>query len=215
MNTLTIAIAKGRMGEKGVSFFDATPYEIVRNGDSRRLVFDDKSGTINFIFVKSADVVTYVERGIADLGIVGKDIILEENKDIYEILDLKFGTCRFAIAGHKDQFPLKKDGVLRIASTYPSYVESVFREREQKIEIIELGGSVELAPLMGLSDVIVDIVETGSTLRENGLVVLEELDSISGRLIANKVSYRFKYDAIQEIENVLQEKVALNTAKAK
>lgn len=207
MKQVTIAIAKGRLGEKGIDLFKGTEFEIVRNGDSRRLVFHDRSETITFIFVKPSDVVTYVERGIADLGIVGKDTILEANKDIYEVLDLRFGYCKFVIAGLGDQSTFKKDGVLRIASTYPHYVESVFKDRGQKIEIIELGGSVELAPLVGLSDVIVDIVETGSTLLENGLTVLEELAPISGRLIVNKVSYRFKHDLIQEIERVLEEKI--------
>lgn len=207
MSEVTIAIAKGRLGEKGVELFKDTELEMVRDGDSRKLSFNDRSGRITFTFVKASDVVTYVERGIADAGIVGKDIILEENKDIYEVLDLQFGSCRFVIAGPQGQPVTKKDGVLRIASTYPSYVASIFKEREQKIEIIKLGGSVELAPVMGLSDVIVDIVETGSTLKENDLVVLEELDPISGRFIVNKVSYRFKYEAIKEIERILEEKV--------
>lgn len=207
MDKITIAIAKGRLGEKGISLFNDTELEIVRNGDSRKLFFHDKSGKVTFIFVKSADVVTYVERGIADVGIVGKDIILEENKDVYEVLDLNFGKCKFVIAGLKDQPLMKKDEVLQIATTFPSYVESVFKDRDQKIEVIKLGGSVELAPLMGLSDVIVDIVETGSTLEDNGLVLLEELDPISARLIVNKVSYRFKYEAIEEIEKILGGKV--------
>lgn len=207
MNKVTIAIAKGRLGEKGVELLNGTELEMTKNGDSRKLFFNDKSGQITFVFVKASDVVTYVERGIADAGIVGKDTIMEENKDIYEVLDLKFGKCKFVIAGLKDQPISKKDGVLKIASSYPAYVASIFKERDQKIEIIKLGGSVELAPLMGVSDVIVDIVETGSTLKENGLVVLEELDPISGRFIVNKVSYRFKYETIKEIEKILAEKV--------
>lgn len=203
MDILTIAIAKGRLGEQGLEMFKGTDMEIEREKDSRKLVLGDKKGKVQYIFVKPSDVVTYVEKGVADLGIVGKDIILEENKDVYEIMDLGFGKCKFVIAGFKQEQEKSKKDVLRIASKYPQYVQSVFENRWQKIEIIKLNGSVELAPLIGLSDYIVDIVETGNTLRDNGLVILEELDDISARLIVNKVSYRFKYDKIQEIEEIL------------
>lgn len=203
MDRLTIAIAKGRLGKKGLELFKGTEYEVIMEEDSRKLVFNNENGKIDFIFVKPCDVVTYVEKGVADLGIVGKDTILEDNKDIYETLDLDFGNCRFVIAGLEDQELVKKNDILRIATNYPSYVESIFKDRGQRIEIIKLGGAVELAPLMGLSEVIVDIVETGTTLRANGLVVLEELDPISARLIVNKASYRFKYDEIQKVEKIL------------
>ena len=203
MDRLTIAIAKGRLEEKGLKLFKDTEYEIVMEEGSRKLIYNNANKKIDFIFVKPCDVVTYVEKGVADLGIVGKDIILEDNKDIYEILDLNFGNCRFAIAGFEDQNLVKKNEVLTIATNYPSYVESVFKDKGQQIEIIKLGGAVELAPLMGLSEVIVDIVETGNTLKANGLSILEELDSISARLVANKVSYRFKYDEIKKIEKLL------------
>ena len=203
MDRLTIAIAKGRLGNKGLELFKDTEYEIVIKENSRKLVYNNANKKIDFIFVKPCDVVTYVEKGVADMGIVGKDTILEENKDIYEVLDLDYGNCRFVIAGFEDQNLVKKNEVLTIATNYPSYVESVFKDKNQQIEIIKLGGAVELAPLMGLSEVIVDIVETGSTLKDNGLVVLEELDPISARLIVNKVSYRFKYDEIRKIERTL------------
>jgi ATP phosphoribosyltransferase len=203
MDRITIAIAKGRLGNKGLELFKDTDYEIVMEEGSRKLVYNNTNKKIDFIFVKPCDVATYVERGVADLGIVGKDIILEDNKDIYEILDLDFGHCRFVIAGFEDQNLVKKNDVLTIGTNYPSYVEAVFKDKGQQIEIIKLGGAVELAPLMGLSEVIVDIVETGSTLKANGLVVLEELDPISARLVANKVSYRFKYDEIRKIERLL------------
>ena len=203
MDRLTIAIAKGRLGNKGLELFKDTEYEIVIKENSRKLVYNNENKKINFIFVKPCDVVTYVEKGVADMGIVGKDTILEENKDIYEVLDLDYGNCRFVVAGFEDQNLVKKNEVLTIATNYPSYVESVFKDKNQQIEIIKLGGAVELAPLMGLSEVIVDIVETGSTLKDNGLVVLEELDPISARLIVNKVSYRFKYDEIRKIERIL------------
>lgn len=203
MDKLTIAIAKGRLGKKGLKLFNDTEYEIVMEDDSRKLVYNNANKKIDFIFVKPCDVVTYVEKGVADVGIVGKDTILEDNKDIYEVLDLDFGNCRFVVAGFEDQNLVKKNEILTIATNYPSYVKSVFKDRGQLVEIIKLGGAVELAPLMGLSEVIVDIVETGNTLRDNGLVILEELDPISARLIVNKVSYRFKYDEIRKIEKVL------------
>lgn len=203
MTSLTIALAKGRLGEKGLELFKNTDMEIIREKDSRKLVFKDSKERITYIFVKPSDVMTYVEKGVADLGIVGKDMILEEDKDIYELMDLNYGKCRFAIAGFKDQIIAKKNDVLRIASKYPNYVQKIFKDRGQKVEVIKLGGSVELAPVIGLSDIIVDLVETGSTLKENGLVILEYLDPISARLVANKASYRFKYDTIKRIEEIL------------
>ncbi len=203
MDKLTIAIAKGRLGKKGLDLFKNTEYEIMMEEDSRKLIYKNKNKKIDFIFVKPCDVVTYVEKGVVDLGIVGKDIILEDNKDIYEILDLSFGKCRFVIAGYQVQNLVKKNEVLTIATNYPSYVKSVFKDRGQQIEIIKLGGAIELAPIMGLSEVIVDIVETGNTLKDNGLVVLEELDPISARLIVNKASYRFKFNEIRKIEEIL------------
>lgn len=203
MSGVTIALAKGRLGEKGLDLFKDTAMEIVRDEDSRKLVFKDPKENITYIFVKPSDVITYVEKGVADLGIVGKDMILEEDKDVYELMDLDYGKCRFAIAGYEDQTTIKKNESLRIASKYPNYTRKIFSDRGQKVEIIKLGGSVELAPVIGLSDLIVDIVETGSTIKENGLVILEDLDPISARLIANKVSYRFKYETIKLIENVL------------
>ncbi len=203
MDKVTIAIAKGRLGERGVELFGNSDMEIVREKRSRKLIFTDESKKVKYIFVKPADVITYVEKGVADLGIVGKDIILEEEKDVYEILDLDYGKCYFAVAGLKEGGRKKERDILRIASKYPNYVRSVFENRNQKIEVIKLSGSVELAPLLNLSDVIVDIVETGKTLRDNGLEILEPLDYVSARLIANKASYRFKYDMIKKIERIL------------
>lgn len=204
MNSITIAIAKGRLGEEGLRLFNNSPRKIVRENNSRKLVFFDDSGKTKYILVKPSDVVTYVEKGVADIGIVGKDVMLEENKDVYELMDLNYGKCRFAIAGFKNGYNKKKDKLLRIATKYPNYVQGVFEDRNQKIEVIKLNGSVELAPLIDLSDVVVDIVETGSTLRDNGLEILEDLDYISARLIANRVSYRFKYEIIKEIEAILE-----------
>lgn len=203
MKQLTIALAKGRLADKGLEYFKDMGIENIPSKDSRKLVLTDNKNNVRYIFVKPSDVITYVEKGVADLGIVGKDMILEENKDIYELMDLGFGKCRFAIAGFKDQSVTKKNDVLRIATSYPNYVNRVFRDKGQRVEIIKLNGSIELAPIIGLSDLIVDIVETGNTLRDNGLVVLEELDPISARLVANKASYRLKFDTIKKIEKIL------------
>lgn len=203
MKQLTIALAKGRLADKGLEYFKDMGIGNIPSKDSRKLVLTDNKNNVRYIFVKPSDVITYVEKGVADLGIVGKDMILEENKDIYELMDLGFGKCRFAIAGFKNQSVTKKNDVLRIATSYPNYVSRVFRDKGQRVEIIKLNGSIELAPIIGLSDLIVDIVETGNTLRDNGLVVLEELDPISARLVANKASYRLKFDTIKKIEKIL------------
>ncbi len=203
MNRLTIALAKGRLADQCLASFEGTEIEIQREKDSRKLVFTDASGEIRFIFVKPSDVITYVEKGVADLGFVGKDKILEEDKDVYELMDLGFGKCRFAVAGFEEGSTTRRNDVLRIATSYPHYVSKVFKSKGQKVDIIKLNGSIELAPIIGLSDVIVDIVETGNTLRENGLVVLEELAPISTRLVANKASYRLKNDMIKRVERIL------------
>ncbi|NLL81725.1 MAG: ATP phosphoribosyltransferase [Tissierellia bacterium] len=203
MNQLTIALAKGRLADKGLELFKNTDIEIDCDENSRKLVFTDAKEEIRFIFAKPSDIITYVEKGVADLGIVGKDMILEENREVYELMDLGFGKCRFAIAGFENQNINKKNDVLRIATNYPNYVKRVFDAKSQRVEIIKLNGSIELAPVIGLSDLIVDIVETGETLKKNGLVVLEELDSISARLVANKASYRLNFDTIKKIENKL------------
>lgn len=203
MDKLTIALAKGRLAEEGLKLFEKNNLVPSIDKKSRKLKFTNDKKNITFILVKPSDVVTYVEKGVADIGIVGKDVLLESDSDVYEIMDLGFGKCKFSIAGFKDQSIFKKNEVLRIASKYPNYVYKIFKERDQKIEVIKLNGSVELAPIMGLADVIVDIVQTGSTLKANDLVVLEELEDISARLIANKVSYRFKFGFIEQIEEIL------------
>jgi ATP phosphoribosyltransferase len=150
-------------------------------------------------------VVTYVEKGVTDLGIVGKDTILESDTNVYEIFDLGFGKCKFSIAGIKGEKIYIKDDILKVATKYLEIAKKYFNERQQKIEIIKLNGSVELAPLVGLSDVIVDLVETGNTLKANGLEVIEDMFNISARLISNRVSYRFKFDRIQNIIKSLNE----------
>jgi ATP phosphoribosyltransferase len=203
MDQLTIALAKGRLADSSLKIFQDNGFGEAIDEKSRKLMFTDQQFKITYIFVKPSDVVTYVEKGVADIGIVGKDVIEETEGDVYEIMDLGFGKCKFSICGYADQAVVKKNEILRIASKYPNVVKKAFKEREQRYEVIKLNGSVELAPILGLSDVIVDIVETGSTLKANGLVVLEDLMDISARLIANRVSYRFKYEMIRNIERIL------------
>lgn len=204
MDLITIAIAKGRIGEESCTLLKKTGLGDCIDLHSRKLIFEDGVKNIRLIYVKPWDVVTYVENGVTDLGIVGKDIILENDPDIYEILDLGFGKCRFSIAGIKGQWIYRKDDILRVATKYPEVTKRYFSEKQQKINIVKLNGSVELAPLVGLSDVIVDLVETGNTLRENGLQVIEDMMHISARLISNKISYRFKYERIGHIVHSIE-----------
>lgn len=199
MSYLNIAIAKGRIGKDTLEIFTKIGLGDSLDFDSRKLIFRDEKNKIDFIYVKSLDVTTYVENGVADLGIVGKDIILEKDTDVYEIYDLGFGKCKFAVAGKKEQKIYSKDQILKVATKYPKIAEQYFNDKNQKIKIIKLNGSVELAPLVGLSDVIVDIVETGNTLKANGLQIIEEMFDISARLICNRVSYRFKYNRIDKL----------------
>ena len=207
MEYLTIALSKGRIAEQASKLFaDANlgqPIDLA----SRKLIFNDDQQKISYIFIKPTDVVTYVANGITDLGIVGRDSILEYDKDVYELFDFGFGRCRLAIAGRSGQRLYNKDEVLRVATKYPNLTKKYFEERKQTTEIIPLNGSVELAPLVGLSDVIVDIVETGNTLRANGLAIIEEMYDVSVRLIANKVSYRFKHERINQLTNILNERL--------
>ncbi len=201
---LTIALPKGRLGDQAIQALEEIGWTNAIDKQSRKLVFVDESLRLRFLFVKPVDVITYVQNGVADLGIIGKDSILEEEADVYELLDLGFGQCRFAIAGKRKSLLHQTDSILRIATKYPKVTQSYFQKRNQAIEIIRLNGSVELAPLVGLSDVIVDIVETGGTLKANGLEILEDMMDISAKLIANRVSYRFKQDRIKQLTEALQ-----------
>lgn len=205
MDYITIALSKGRIGKQADDVFKKIGLGDCIDLDSRKLIFKDDINKINYIYVKPSDVVTYVEKGVTDLGIVGKDTILESDTNVYEVFDLEFGKCKFSIAGIKGEKIYKKDDILKVATKYPEIAKKYFKERQQKIEIIKLNGSVELAPLVGLSDVIVDLVETGNTLRANGLEVIEDMFNISVRLISNRVSYRFKFDRIQNIIKSLNE----------
>jgi ATP phosphoribosyltransferase len=201
-----VALAKGRLAEDACEVFQSV--QLANNVDlqSRKLIFQDEKENMRFMIVKPSDVITYVEQGVADIGVVGKDTILEQGGDIYELLDLAFGKCRFAVAGYKGKKINKKDEVLKVATKYPKITNDYFKEKGQRIEIIKLNGSVELAPIVGLSDVIVDIVETGNTLKANGLEVIEEMFEVRAKLIANRVSYRFKATKMKEIQSLLSKR---------
>ena len=216
MDNLTIAIAKGRIEKDIYRRLEALNMEKWIDRDSRKLIFTDEENHITYIHVKPSDVVTYVEKGVADLGIVGKDTILEnENKsEVYELYDLGFGKCKFSVAGmkgKKDKYLTSEN--LKVATKYPVIAKNFFKSRGQKIDIIKLNGSVELGPIVGLSDVIVDLVETGNTIKANGLEVYEDLFDISARIIANRVSYKFNYDKIQKIIDLFDSTVKASDYK--
>ena len=197
-DTLTIALPKGRLAEQTLDILASSGYANEVEADSRQLIYTDTVNRITYLFVKPVDVVTYVKEGVCDLGIAGKDTIAEEDADIYELFDLGIGACYFAVAGPTD-LDFRSLTTLRIATKYPKVATDYFQSSAQDLQIIKLNGSVELAPLIGLSDVIVDIVETGSTLRANNLAVLERMQPITARIIANKASYRRHYDAINQL----------------
>ncbi|MGI1689950.1 ATP phosphoribosyltransferase [Thermoanaerobacter uzonensis] len=207
MENISIALPKGRMADSAITLFEkAGIAENILKDISRKLVVNDYKNLMKFMLVKPIDVPTYVEHGAADLGICGKDILLEQKKDCYEVLDLKFGFCKMVVAGPKEangSFLTNK----RVATKFPNIAEEFFRQKGENVEIIKLNGSVELAPIVGLSEVIVDIVETGNTLRENGLIVIEEIFPSSARLIVNKASLKTKSQRIKEIIIKLKEVV--------
>ena len=197
LQRLNIALPKGRLGEKAYQMLEALGYGCPGMTDgSRKLIFNDDGGVTRYFWVKPSDVDIYVERGAADVGVVGRDILLEHSPDVYELLDLGFGKCRMCVAGMAGREP-NPDRTLRVATKFPNIARAYYAARSREIEIIKLSGSIELAPILGLSDVIVDIVETGSTLRENNLEVKDTVCDISARLIVNKAAYRFKNDEVR------------------
>ncbi|MBO5417779.1 MAG: ATP phosphoribosyltransferase [Clostridia bacterium] len=202
---LNVALPKGRIGKKVREIFSAIGYECEEpTPDDRRLVIENSDGTIRYFLVKPSDVGIYVERGAADIGVVGKDTLVETEPDVYELLDLDIGKCNMCVCV-KDGYTEDKDSVLRVATKYPHIAGAYYKSLNREIEIIKLSGSIELAPLLGLSDVIVDIVETGTTLRENHLHPETKILPISARLIANKSSYRFKSEEIENITAKIKE----------
>ncbi len=200
---LTFALCKGRLADKTLELFSQIGLECREMNDksSRKLIFVNEEQKLRFFLSKGPDVPTYVEYGAADIGIVGRDTILEENRNVYEVLDLGFGKCRMCVCGPESALELLKHRKrIRVASKYPNIAREYFHNKKhQTVDIIKLNGSVELGPLVELSDVIVDIVETGSTLRENGLMVLEEVCPLSARMIINPVSMQMKADRIKEL----------------
>ena len=201
---LNIALPKGRLGEKVYELFEKAGYECesIRE-NNRRLTFENPEKGIRYFWVKPSDVSIYVERGAADIGVCGKDILLEYEPDVYELLDLKMGKCRMAVAAPKG-FRDNTAATLKVATKFSNIAAKHYAKKSRDIDIIHLNGSIELAPILGLSDVIVDIVETGKTLIENGLDPIEDIVPISARLIANKAHYGFKTDKINEIKNSLE-----------
>ncbi len=200
---LTFALGKGRLARQTLALLEriGITCEAIDDNDTRRLIFVNEALRLKFFLAKGPDVPTYVEYGAADIGVVGKDTILEERRNVYEVLDLGFGKCRMCICGPKSaQELLNNHRLIRVATKYPQIAKEYFWEKKhQTVEIIKLNGSIELAPIVGLSEVICDIVETGSTLRENGLFVLEEVCPLSARLIVNQVSMKMEHMRITKI----------------
>ncbi|MGM9683558.1 MAG: ATP phosphoribosyltransferase [Eubacteriales bacterium] len=205
---INIALPKGRLGEKAYGIFEKAGYECPSiYEENRKLIFENTEKGVRYFWVKPSDVVIYVERGAADVGIAGKDIILEYSPDIYELCDLGIGKCRMAVAAKRD-FRDDVGKTLRVATKFPHIARSYYNSQSRDIDIIKLNGSIELAPILGLSDVIVDIVETGKTLLENNLEPRETIVDISARLVANKVSYKFKNREISGICDAVGETIA-------
>lgn len=209
MNDITIALAKGRLAKRAMKMLEdiGIPCTEMQNPATRKLIFENRELGLKFFLAKASDVPTYVEYGSADIGIVGRDTILEEGRKLYEVLDLGIGTCKMCVAGPVSAAELLKHGErIRVATKYPNIAKDYFyNKKHQTVEIIKLNGSVELAPIVGLAEVIVDIVETGSTLRENGLAVLEEICPLSARMVVNQVSMKMEHERITKIINGLKE----------
>lgn len=210
MKVITFALAKGRLAKSAMSVLNKLGITCSEmNEKSRKLVFTSDDGKYQFFLSKVADVPTFVEHGVADIGIVGKDIILEQNKKVHEVMDMGFGKCKMAVAGKPEMIEkYRSGGALRIATSFPNITSNFFfNTRKQNVEIIKLHGSVELAPIVGLSDVIVDIVESGSTLKENGMVVFEDICDISARVIVNPASMKMQYEQINQLTELMRQQL--------
>ncbi len=207
---INIALPKGRLGEKVYAMFEAAGYACPSiKENNRKLIFENEEVGVRYFWVKPSDVSIYVERGAADIGVAGKDILLEYAPEIYELLDLNIGKCRMAVAGKKD---FHDDGqrTLRVATKFTHIASQYYASKGRDIDMIHLNGSIEIAPILGLSDVIVDIVETGTTLKENDLCVLETVVPISARLIANKASFKFKTAELEQIVEKMKAQVSID-----
>lgn len=204
---LTIALPKGRLFQDAVNLFTKVDFDMVALGQGRRLIFEDPEQGVHFLILRPVDIPTYVEYGAADVGIVGKDILEEGERDVYEPLDLKFGLCRLVVAQprHRPRERLLTDwSYIRVATKFPRITERYFSGKGVPVEIIHLSGSIELAPLVGLCECIVDLVETGRTLTENGLMQVEEIMPITARLIVNRASQKTKYEQVTDLINRLK-----------
>lgn len=203
MRYLTFALGKGRLANQTLELFEkiGITCEEMKDKNSRKLIFTNEELKLRFFLAKGPDVPTYVEYGAADIGVVGKDTILEEGRKVHEVLDLGYGKCKMCVCGYKDAAPLlQHHELIRVATKYPNIAKDYFyNKKHQTVEIIKLNGSIELAPIVGLSEVIVDIVETGSTLRENGLQVLEEVCPLSARMVVNQVSMKMENERIGKL----------------
>lgn len=205
---LNIALPKGRLGDQVYRLFSGIGYECAAiYEDNRKLVFENPERGVRYLLVKPSDVPIYVEHGAADVGVAGKDVLLEAQPDVYELMDLKIGRCRLCVAA-KNGYIENRDRALRVATKYPKVARDHYASVNREIEIIKLNGSIELAPILGLSDVILDVVESGKTLQENDLSVLETVHPVTARLIANRSSYMFKEELIREMTAKLREVVA-------
>ncbi len=207
---LNVALPKGRLGEKVYAMFESAGYECPSiKENNRKLIFENKEKQIRYFWVKPSDVAIYVERGAADIGVAGKDILLEYSPDVYELLDLNLGKCDMAVAAPND-FHDDGEKTLRVATKFTKIAADYYSKLGREIDIIKLNGSIEIAPILSLSDVIVDIVETGTTLKENNLSVLTKFLPISARLISNKSSFNFKNAQIEDIVNSIKNQVENN-----
>ena len=205
---INVALPKGRLGEKVYAMFEAAGYECPSiKENNRKLIFENEEVGIRYFWVKPSDVSIYVERGAADIGVAGKDILLEYSPEVYELLDLNIGKCRMAVAAKRD-FHDDNNRTLKVATKFVNIAKGYYNSICRDIDIIKLNGSIEIAPILGLSDVIVDIVETGTTLKENNLRPYETVVPISARLISNKVSYKFKNDVITKVAAAIEAYVA-------
>ena len=203
---INIALPKGRLGEKVYDMFEKAGFECPSiKEESRKLIFENEAAGVRYFWVKPSDVAIYVERGAADIGVAGKDILLEYTPDVYELFDLDIGKCRMAVAAPSD-FRDNPEKTLKVATKFSNIARKYYSSLGRDIDIIHLNGSIEIAPILGLSDVIVDIVETGTTLKENNLEVFETIVPISARLIANKSSFMFKSEQIEKIVNSMKTK---------
>lgn len=212
MRYLTFALAKGRLAKQTLALLEQVGItcEEMKDPDTRKLLFVNEELKVKFFLAKASDVPTYVEYGAADIGVVGKDTILEEGRNLYEVMDLNLGKCRMCVCGPESAKELlQKNEIIRVATKYPNIAKDYFHsQKNQTVEIVKLNGSVELAPIVGLSEVIVDIVETGTTLRENGLEVLEEICPLSARIVVNQVSLKMEHQRIRKLLNDLNELIS-------